>query len=127
MTETTALTEAQQETALNIVAEWMGRKGFGANDETPCSECGDTLDCVDRPYADRVRPAPTGRDAAHSAFGPMLVPDFDWTGTPTPTVILEGGPDDWAIRVADEARDEFSAAGIYAEPYASYALNLYPA
>ncbi|MEH0110533.1 hypothetical protein V6N00_12555 [Tersicoccus sp. MR15.9] len=74
-------------------------------------------------------PAPTGSDAARSALGPELNMAWDWPNTPTPTILLEGGPDDWAIRAAaDETlTTRFAELGVFAEPYASYALCLYPA
>lgn len=96
------LTSEQQETALEIVAGWLGpRMGYDG-------------------------PAPTGRDAAWSALGPMLVPDWDWPSEPTPTVILEGGPYDWAAECPWDIQDQMRAIGVFCEPYAGYALCLYP-
>ncbi len=53
-----------------------------------------------------------------------LAMDWDWSGTPTPTVLWESGPYDWAIRYAHRVTE--SVSGVFAEPYASYALSLYP-
>lgn len=97
------VTKRQQEQALRAVAAWLG------------------------PQMGHAGPAPTGPGAARHASGPMLVPEWDWPSVPTPTILLEGGPHDWAIRVGeDEAvRAAFDRIGIWAEPYASYALCLY--
>lgn len=98
------VTKAQQRVALAAVAEWLGpRMGYDG-------------------------PAPTGDEAAAHAEGPVLVPEWDWpSGGPTPTIILEGGPYDWAVEVAgDEAvLAKTRAAGLFIEPYAGYALCLY--
>lgn len=102
------LTTEQQESALRIVAAWMGRAG-GTDDGSP---------------------VPTGNDAASRGIGPVLVPEWDWPMSgPTPTVILEGGPYDWAIRVSCDERiiDEMLEVGVWCEAYASYALCLYAA
>lgn len=99
--KTRELTQEQAEAALAQVAAWLGRRGYGG----PNGE-----------------PAPTGRDAAYRAEGPMLVMDWDWPSRPTPTVILEGGPYDWAI----EAAWSIDVPGVFAEPYSGWALCLYP-
>lgn len=100
----TKLDPAKQEAALQIVAAWLGaRMGYDG-------------------------PAPTGMHAAMHALGPQLVSDWDWPSDgPTPTILLEGGPDDWAVRVSmDEgAVQALAKIGVFAEPYASYALCLY--
>lgn len=72
-------------------------------------------------------PVPTGEEAANRAAGPMLIMDWDWPGEPTPTIICEGlylNDGGWTyaldlVKVGD-------AAGCYAEPYAGWALCLYP-
>ncbi|GEL47072.1 hypothetical protein CHO01_21880 [Cellulomonas hominis] len=100
----TRLTSQQQDRALELVAAWLGPKlGYDG-------------------------PAPTGKDAAYTASGPMLNPEWDWPSSgPTPTILLEGGPDDWAIFAAHELADQMAGIGVFAEPYACYALCLYPA
>ena len=103
------ISKKQGEKALAAVAEWLGRKGWGGWDEK----------------TNKPTPAPTGPDAAASGLGPMLNMSWDWPNEPTPTILLEGGPYDWAIEAA--WLDELKALGIYAEPYAGYALCLYPA
>lgn len=123
-TATKAPSKTACEKVLAAVAEWIG-------DYRPCGQCTacgaepePTWYCCDSP--ERV-PAPTGREAAERGEGPMLVMDWDWPGSPTPTVILEGGPEDWAIRVTgdDKFQAVCAAAGVFAGPYASYALCLY--
>lgn len=98
-----ALTKTQRRKSLAVVAAWMGKQGL--------TEDG--------------RPAPTGKDAAYQGLGPELRENWDWPSTPTDTIILEGGLDDWAYRAGAQLADEFAAIGIYSEPYASYALCLY--
>lgn len=76
---------------------------------------------------------PTGPDAAHCGDGPQLVLDWDWTGRPTPTILLEGGVSDylpgygiggdivWDVQKLIDAE----GLGLWIEPYASYAVNIY--
>lgn len=130
----TTLTEEQQDLALDIVARWLGKKGLG---QASCNHPeftrmdfgypihGDDLLCPAPEYG----PAPTGRDAAMQALGPQLIRDWDWPSSgPTPTVLLEGGPYDWAVDISLDraAFAEFTKIGVLAEPYAGYALCLYP-
>lgn len=128
-TQVKPLTPAQQERGLQIVAAWLATQGYGTLDETPCPTCGNDLDCEHVPFKTRVSPAPTGEEAARHGLGPVLVPDWDWPSSgPTPAVILEGGPFDWAINCAGTTAvvEQMAAAGIFCEPYASWALCLYP-
>ena len=100
----TTLTTAQQDAALAIVAQWLGTAmGYDA-------------------------PAPTGPDAANTGQGPMLNREWDWPNSPTPTVLLEGGPDAWAINVSHDetVRAQMREHGVYAEPWSGWALCLYP-
>jgi hypothetical protein len=119
------LSKSKQEKALAIVADWMKTQGYGT-----AIGCGQCADCQRDPiFCENVTfgPAPTGEQAARQGLGPMLRSDWDWPGKPTPTIILEGGPEDWAIRVAGsiEAVAAFRKLGIFAEPYSSWALCLY--
>jgi hypothetical protein len=106
MTEKTELTVEQQQAALDIVAKWLGpRMGYG-----------DGL------------PAPTGAEYANRAEGPMLNPAWDWPSDgPLPTILLEGGPYDWACLVSmdNAVCAEMGEIGVFMEPYAGYALCLY--
>ena len=125
-----SVTPAKQAKALDVIATYLGPK---MGHITPCGQC---ESCVaglaydwqcDNPAP---KPAPTGRDAAYNGEGPMLSPEWDWPSSgPTPTILLEGGPGDWAIMAAGdpEVIEQMTALGIFAEPYASYALCLYPA
>lgn len=99
------LTQRQLDAALEEVAQWLGPR----------------MGCEDGP-------APTGKEAADRGEGPWLKEDWDWPGEPTPTILLEGGPDDWAVRVAGEPAfcEAMREIGVFAEPWASYALCLYP-
>jgi hypothetical protein len=91
---------------LALVAEWLGQRMN--EDGSPC---------------------PTGKDAAYKALGPMLLMDWDWPSEPTPAVILEGGPDEWAFWIVADDWFESRAKklGVWCEPYAGYALCIYPA
>jgi hypothetical protein len=68
---------------------------------------------------------PTGRDAAYRGDGPELNMEWDWPGQPTPTILLESSMfSNWAVEI-DSAKVG-RVAGVFAEPYAGYALCLYP-
>lgn len=97
------LSDKQLDWALHAAARWLA-PGMGYEHETP-----------------------VGEEAARNASGPMLIKDWDWPGKPTPTLILEGGPTDWAIYLAADEEEiaRFKEHGIFMEPYASYALCLY--
>ncbi len=54
--------------------------------------------------------------------GPSLVMDWDWPDSgPTPTILWEGGEYDWAVAWSHVVQ----VPGVFAEPYAGYALSLY--
>jgi hypothetical protein len=99
MTATPRVTKTQMRKALEIVAAWMGSK-------------------------EGTTALPTGPDAARRGIGPDLVPDWDWSGRPTPTVILEANWD-WTFSASSELQAEFTKIGLWAEPYSSFALSLY--
>jgi len=68
---------------------------------------------------------PTGPDAAYHGDGPELNMAWTWPGVPTPTILLESSMfSDWAVAINTDAVGR--AAGVYAEPWAGYALCLYP-
>lgn len=123
------LTDEQTSAGLDLVAEWLATKGWGV---PRCPEAR-SLDFALRHADDLTEckyvcdPAPTGPDAAARGIGPMLAPEWDWPSAgPTPTILLEGGPYDWAIDASFELAEKFRELGIFAEPYAGYALCLYP-
>lgn len=99
------LTFDQQDEALRIVADWLGgRMGYDG-------------------------PAPTGREAYWKGSGPLLEREWSWPASgDTPAILLEGGPFDWAVEVSCDMRvvDDLADIGVFAEPYAPYALCLYP-
>ena len=69
---------------------------------------------------------PTGEQAAYTGDGPELRMEWDWPGEPTPTILLESSSfEEWALEI-DSAKVG-AVAGVFAEPYSSYALCLYPA
>jgi hypothetical protein len=128
----TRVSKRNAEIVLKLVAEWMGQHGCAesfkcpegreldqyishADDDSPCSNA-------------IASPAPTGEDAAYRGLGPMLRMDWDWSGTPTPAIILEGGPDDWAIRCSFWVQDRLNERKIpvFVEPYLSFVLCAYP-
>ena len=105
MATKTKVTKTAQKKVLALVAAWLGPKmGYEG-------------------------PAPTGKQAAYTAAGPMLNPAWDWPSSgPTPTILLEGGPYDWAVEVSmdEEVIAKALSYGVFIEPYAGYALCLYP-
>lgn len=122
------LTKAQGEKALRIVAEWLGPKMGCIKPCGKCPACKAGLkwdwEC-ERPTP---VPAPTGHEAAMRAEGPYLNREWDWPSSgPTPTILLEGGPYDWAVEVSMDAEviAKMRAIDVFAEPYAGYALCLY--
>lgn len=127
------VTQVQATKVLNLVAEWMGKQGYGVI--IPCGKC---VGCQKHPTALRewewacdkptFGPAPTGPEAATRGEGPMLIMDWDWSfGGPIPTVILEGGPYDWAISCSYWVQERCHERGIpvFVEPYSGWALCLY--
>lgn len=105
MSTKTKVTKTAQKKVLALVAEWLGpRMGYEG-------------------------PAPTGEQAANRGEGPVLRPEWDWPSSgPTPTILLEGGPYDWAVEVSMDSAvvAKARALGVFIEPYAGYALCLYP-
>lgn len=97
------VSDEQQQAALTLVAEWLGR------------------------WLGHEGPAPTGREAADHAAGPVLVPEWDFPEEPTPSIVLEG-PGNWAYEVAMDPQmvAKFAAIGVHAEAWASFGLCLYP-
>jgi len=61
-------------------------------------------------------------DIADGYGAPTLVMDWDWAGTPTPTIIWEGGPYGWAVEVANDFRPHH---GVWVEPTTGWALAIY--
>lgn len=104
MARTKKVTQAQANRVLRAVADWM----YQQNGYT--------------------QPIPTGEDAAYRGLGPMLNMTWDWPSSgPTPTVLLEGGPVDWAVRCCQYVQELMDARKIpvFVEPYSSYALCIY--
>ncbi len=105
MSTKTKISKAKQAKALAIVAGYLG------------------------PQMGYDGPAPTGETEARFATGPQLVPDWDWPSSgPTPTVLLEGGPEEWAYYASADkgVQQQLRDLGLWPEPYASYALCLHP-
>lgn len=127
------VTEKQATAVLNIVAAWIGKKGYG----TPICPEGKALSGPvgmqheDGTWCDNCTfgPAPTGPEAAYNGTGPTLNMAWEgWSGGAAPTILLEGGPEEWAIACSYAVQKQLDAEGIkvYVEPYASYALSIYP-
>jgi len=124
------VTKKQAEAVLTAVAEWMGTKGYG----TPICPDGKPLSGIagmqhpDGTWCEGCKfgPAPTGPNAAYRGEGPELRMDWDWANAPS--VILEGGPDEWAIACSFAVQQAMDAkkVPVYVEPYASWALSIYP-
>ena len=96
------------EQVLQLVAAWLGSK---------------------KGWTDDGSPTPTGRDAYMHARGPMLV--MDWQSTfssypACPTLLLEGGPFDWAVDASfdDELLADCAKLGVYLEPWNGHALAI---
>lgn len=89
---------------------------------------------VKRVFAPYVKAAPK--------YGPKLVKDFDWGAGPAPyAIIWEEGPFEWAhLATSGDVDEEMSSltghtvwskainqpAGVFCEPYTSWALGIYP-
>lgn len=133
-TTTRRVSQQHADIVLHLVADWMGQRGYAESytcpqgrqldqfwvkhldDETPCD------DAV-------ASAAPTGSRAAYRGLGPELRMDWDWPSSgPTPAVILEGGPYDWAVVCCGWVQDRLDERGIpvFVEPYSGWALCLYP-
>ena len=96
----TTVTKAQAEKALAEVARQLGEMNGGIK-------------------------IPTGPDAAYHGDGPELNMTWNWSGEPRPTILLESSMfPEWALEI--DSSKVSAAAGVFAEPYSSYALTLYP-
>lgn len=127
------VTQKQAEFVLKAVADWLGKKGYG---DFECKE-GRALDYVVRHVDDgspctnyKTLPAPTGPDAAYKGLGPELRMDFEpwWGGSKHPAVILEGGPDEWAIEACYAVQQAADKKGVkvFVEPATSFILGVFP-
>lgn len=96
------ITTAEGNYVLKLAAEYLATQGMG----------------------DEKGNVPTGRDAAYSGTGPMLVEDWDGD---TPSVMLEGGPYEWALEATGYIQERIDAAGknLFVEPYYSFSINIY--
>lgn len=129
----TKVTNKQAEAVLTEVAAWLGKKGLGP---ISCNEGRELRYGVEHIDDDTicenytVGPAPTGRDAAYSGLGPELRLDFEpwWGGSKHPAVILEGGPDEWAVASCYEVQQALNKKGIkvFVEPATSFILGIFP-
>lgn len=122
------LSKTKQNKALQIIAKWLGPQ---MGTIRPCGKCG-TCQTEYGPFCENPTflPAPTGPDAAYKGEGPMLNPEWDWPASgPTPTILLEGGPYDWAVYASLDPKvvDQMTEIGVFCESYSGYALCLYPA
>ena len=125
MTKHTVTTK-RAELVLSLVAEWMTKHGMGT---MVCPEGRDLTysgrHADDKSECDwQIGPCPTGPDAAYRGLGPEL--NMDWDGTPT--ILLEGGPEYWSSECCFWVQERLDAARVplFVEPYASYALSIYP-
>lgn len=55
---------------------------------------------------------------------PTLNMTWGWSGRPTPTILWEEGPCDWAIEVLSVCFNE-QPANVWCEPYSGWALAVY--
>lgn len=131
-TTTRTVSKRNADIVLRLVAEWMGKRGYAESYTCPdgLNLDPDFLTHPDGSPCDNAiaGPAPTGRDAAYVGMGPELRMDWDWPGRPTPSVILEGGPEEWAIVCCSWVQDRLYERKIpvFVEPYFSFVLCLYP-
>jgi hypothetical protein len=60
--------------------------------------------------------------AEYYGDGAKIVEDFNWSGTTVPfAIIWEEGPYAWAM----DASSKLEVAGVWFEPYTSWALSIY--
>ena len=125
-TKTRKVTKAQGAFVLKVTAAWLGKNGCG---EFICKD-GRALDWVVRHEDDKtpcdnwgVGPAPTGPDAAYRGIGPDLVEEFYGNAA----IVLEGGPEEWAIRASFAIQKQIDAKGLplFVEPVYSFVLGIY--
>ena len=125
-TKTSKVTKTQGTFVLTEVAAWMGKHGCGT---LKCPK-GRALDWVGNHTDDKseclfvqVGPAPTGPDAAYRGIGPDFVEDFDGAAA----IVLEGGPEEWAIRASFEIQKAIDKKGypLFVEPIYSFILGIY--
>lgn len=65
------------------------------------------------------------RESGETCEGLSLNMRWDWCVSPTPTLLWEGGPDCWATRMSIWLNLR-EGSKVFAEPWSSYALCLYP-
>ena len=133
-TTTRRVSQRHADIVLRLVAEWMGKRGYAESftcpqgrdlDQRYITHADDSSDCHDAVAS----PAPTGPDAAYRGLGPELRMAWDWPSSgSTPAVILEGGPEEWAVVCCGWVQDRLDERGIpvFVEPYSGWALCLYP-
>lgn len=111
------------------------------------NHCAGDAECVTRDHAEQVlaiyaqvmarhtgAPVPTGEEAYVQGLGPHLKMDWDWPDKPTPTILLEGGVSEAlpgygiGAGIVYEVQKEIDRLQIpvWLEPYASYAVCIYP-
>lgn len=70
-------------------------------------------------------PVPTGPEAAYNGDGPELNMEWNWSGEPRPTILLESSAFyEWPFELDLPAINR--EAGVFCEPYSGYALSIFP-
>lgn len=99
------VTKRDAEKVLKLAAAWLGKHG----------------------WTEDGSPTPTGPEAAYHGLGPVLQKRDDWGMGECWTVMLEGGPYEWAVESCWDIQQQLNERGLalFIEPGWSFSLCIY--